>query len=249
MSLLVRFHRSVTLHPVPRLLTLLCLALGLSLFATAPAQAACPASFPVTVPASDTARLIEVIGCANATAGNDVINLTNSTYTLTAVHSSITGLPPIVTTATGGTLTINGNGATIARSSAGGTPAFRIMLINSSANVTLNQMTLTNGSSGASGGAILTSSGRRLRAGGRLDHRQQREQCRGHLQRRRHCHPAREPDRQQYVIELRGRHRQRGRDAARDQQYHQRQHRQRHGEQQRRRRNRQLWQRARDVVL
>ncbi len=87
--------------------------------------AACPASFPVTVPAGDTARLIEVITCANGTLANDVINLTSgSTYTLTVVNTNSTGLPPIVTAATAGTLTINGNGATIARSSAGGTPNF-----------------------------------------------------------------------------------------------------------------------------
>ncbi|MBK8022885.1 MAG: hypothetical protein IPK19_16000 [Chloroflexi bacterium] len=154
MSLLVRFRRDVTPHPVPRLLALLCLALGLSLFTGAPANAACPASFPVTVPASDTARLIEVINCANAVPTNDVINLTNSTYMLTTSYISDDGFPPIATTATGGTLVINGNGATIARSSALGTPDFRLFYINSGANLTLNRVTLTNGRSG-DGGAIL----------------------------------------------------------------------------------------------
>ncbi|MBK8022877.1 MAG: hypothetical protein IPK19_15960 [Chloroflexi bacterium] len=155
MSLLVRFHRALPLRPVRRLLALLCLTLCVSLFATAPASAACPASFPVTVPAGDTARLIEVIGCANSNGAgtNDVINLTNSTYTLTAIHSSDTGLPPIG--ASNGTLTINGNGATIARSSAGGTPDFRLFFIGSGANLTLNQVTLSNGRmTGGSGGAI-----------------------------------------------------------------------------------------------
>jgi len=62
--------------------------------------AACPV-FPTTVPAADSARLIEVIGCANATAANDVINLTNSTYTLTtSMPSTTTGVPTILTTAT-----------------------------------------------------------------------------------------------------------------------------------------------------
>ncbi|MCK6578929.1 MAG: hypothetical protein L6Q98_12565 [Anaerolineae bacterium] len=129
---------------------------------TAPASvsAACPASFPVTVPAGDTARLIEVIGCANTNGAgtNDVINLTNSTYTLSAVHSSSAGLPTILSG--GGALTINGNGATIARSSAGGTPQFRLFF-NSGANLTLNQVRLTNGAvtSVGGGGAIYNAGG------------------------------------------------------------------------------------------
>lgn len=89
------------LRPLFAVVTALIVVISLAVWPT-PAHAVCPASFPVTVPASDTARLIEVIGCANATLANDVINLTASTYTLTAVNASDTGLPPIVTTATGG---------------------------------------------------------------------------------------------------------------------------------------------------
>ncbi|MBK8022879.1 MAG: hypothetical protein IPK19_15970 [Chloroflexi bacterium] len=161
MSLLSRYRRIVPRRPfssirrLPPLAALL-LVLSLSLFTGTPAEAACPASFPVTVPAGDIARLIEVIDCANATASNDVINLTNSTYTLTAVHSGGAGLPPIVTSATAGTLTINGNASVIQRSSAGGTPTFRLFTVNSGGNLTLNNMTLSNGSvPTAEGGAIL----------------------------------------------------------------------------------------------
>ncbi len=114
--------------------------------------AACP-TFPTIVPAGDTARLIEVIGCANATVANDVINLTSSTYTLTTVNASETGLPPIVTTVTGGTLTINGNGATITRSAAGGTPSFRFFHVDAGGNLTLNKLVLSNGSA-SYGGAV-----------------------------------------------------------------------------------------------
>ncbi len=113
----------------------------------------CP-TFPVTVPASDSGGLISAIACANATPTNDVINLTNSTYTLTtSMPSTTTGVPTILTTATAGTLTINGNGATITRSAAGGTPNFRLFMVNNFGNLTLATMRLTNGLSGY-GGAI-----------------------------------------------------------------------------------------------
>ena len=115
--------------------------------------AACPV-FPTTVPAADSTRLIEVINCANATVANDVINLTNSTYTLTTVNASDTGLPPIASTALAGTLTINGNGATITRSTPGGTFSFRLFSVNTGATLTLNKVRLTNGSTFAIGGAI-----------------------------------------------------------------------------------------------
>jgi len=120
--------------------------------------AACPV-FPTTVPAADSARLIEVIGCANATVANDVINLTNSTYTLTTVNASDTGLPPIASTATGGTLRINGNGATITRSTAGGTPNFRLFRVTNLATLTLNKVRLTNGSAPDSAGGAIANEG------------------------------------------------------------------------------------------
>src|SRR5450432_4510511 len=75
-----------------------------------------------------TAALIVAITNANASAADDTISLSpGCTYTLTSVNDTTngaSGLPAIVSTATGGKLTIEGNGATIARSSAGGTPAF-----------------------------------------------------------------------------------------------------------------------------
>ncbi|MFN8562296.1 MAG: hypothetical protein U0703_11905 [Anaerolineae bacterium] len=89
----------------------------------------CP-TFPYTVPAANTTALITAVTCANNNATNDTINLNNSTYTLTTADNATdggNGLPVIVDAATAGTLTINGNGATIARSSAGGTAEFRIL--------------------------------------------------------------------------------------------------------------------------
>ncbi len=115
----------------------------------------CP-SFPHTVAAGDTADLIFSIACANSTPDDDVIELTNSTYTLTAVNNNDAvggnGLPTIVNA---GTLTIHGNGAIIQRSTAGGTPEFRLFYISANANLTLTQMRLVWGSvTTHSGGAI-----------------------------------------------------------------------------------------------
>jgi uncharacterized repeat protein (TIGR01451 family) len=115
---------------------------------------ACPA-FPYTVPAGSVTDLITAIICANASPTDDVINLTNSTYTLNAVDNPTdggSGLPVILPTAISGGLTINGNGATITRDSAA--PPFRILNVNSSANLTLNGLTLSGGSS-ANGSALL----------------------------------------------------------------------------------------------
>ena len=110
----------------------------------------CPA-FPVTVPASASGLLTFAITCANSNGAgtNDVINLTNSTYTLTAVNNSdggfANGLPAILDAATAGTLTINGNGATITRD--GSALDFRLFYVNSGADLTLDNLTLRNGRS------------------------------------------------------------------------------------------------------
>ena len=122
----------------------------------------CPA-FPYTVPASASGTLQFAIACANNNGAgtNDVINLTNSTYTLTAVDNSDggqggNGLPVIVSAATAGKLTINGNGATLTRD--GAAPQFRFFYLNSGADLTLDSLTLTNGSD-SRGGAIFFYSG------------------------------------------------------------------------------------------
>jgi hypothetical protein len=124
-------------------------------------EATCP-GFPYNVPAGDVATLINAINCANSASTNDVINLTNSTYTLTAVNNTgiafggDNGLPAIASAASSGTLTINGNGATIRRSPAGGTPQFRLFELIPGANLTLDRLTLTGGLVSSSyGGGIL----------------------------------------------------------------------------------------------
>jgi hypothetical protein len=121
----------------------------------------------------DVAGLIAAIQTANTNGGSsNVINLApKGTYVLTAVADSspdsgasgAAGLPYVRNT-----LTINGNGATIARSTASGTPDFVILEVsanlpdgqqecqgdgpgprcNLSANLTLNGVTLTGGVGG-----------------------------------------------------------------------------------------------------
>lgn len=101
----------------------------------------------------DVQGLIDAINAANQTGTSDpersiaapaVINLAaNGHYTLTAVDNTDlggNGLPVIT-----GTVIINGKGATIARSSAVGTPEFRILRARSGSTLTLRDLTLTNG--------------------------------------------------------------------------------------------------------
>src|SRR5436190_8466298 len=96
----------------------------------------------------DVPGLIAAINSANANPGSHTINLAaGGTYTLTAVaeddgYAGGAGLPY-----TRRPLTINGNGATIQRSSAAGTPDFRIIYVFLS-DLTLNRVTIRGGRGG-----------------------------------------------------------------------------------------------------
>ncbi|WP_373533727.1 DUF4347 domain-containing protein, partial [Microcoleus sp.] len=110
-----------------------------------------------------TGGLLWAINQANSTLANDTINLASgSTYTLTALNNTTggsNGLPVILATSTGGTLSIIGNAATITRS--GAAPSFRIFNVNSSANLSLDNLTVSNGltsAGGSAGGLYLNSS-------------------------------------------------------------------------------------------
>jgi hypothetical protein len=103
--------------------------------------------------------LIADINAANKAGGTNTITLTAPTsnpYMLIAVDNCSdgpTGLPVI----TGGnkpdTLTIVGNGDTIERSTASGTPDFRLFDVASGASLTLQNLTLQNGEAFGSGAA------------------------------------------------------------------------------------------------
>src|SRR5439155_11775330 len=108
----------------------------------------------------DVAGLISAINTANSNNQDDTINLaSNGDYVLTAPDNGSNGLP-VIGIDNAHNLTINGNGATIRRSSAVGTPEFRIfqMAIHFGNSVTISNLTISNGylSSGP-GGAIALS--------------------------------------------------------------------------------------------
>src|SRR5262245_3572454 len=100
-----------------------------------------PATFNVA--AGDVAGLYAALNTANANGQEDTVNLAPGTpYTLTAPGNFVdTGLTLL---ADGGKLlTINGNGATIARAAAYGTPAFRLIEVTSGSAITLSGLTLS----------------------------------------------------------------------------------------------------------
>ena len=84
------------------------------------------------------------IGLCKAGNGKDTIVLTaGSTHTLTTVNNTSfgpTGLPVVTST-----ITIAGNGSTIARSQVTGTPEFRPLMVGSTGALTLRGLTLTGG--------------------------------------------------------------------------------------------------------
>lgn len=88
--------------------------------------------------------LREAINEANRHTGLQTINLaTSAVYTFSVVDNSTNGANglPIVT----GQIVINGNGAVVERSSAGGTPQFRLFYIPAGGKLTLNDITVRNG--------------------------------------------------------------------------------------------------------
>jgi len=117
--------------------------------------------------ATTVAALIADINAANAAQGQSTINLMpGGLYTLTteATLNSGTGLPAIMS---GVDLTIAGNGATIQRSTAGGTPDFRIFVNGSGATLRLNALAVRNGSVvGAAGASGTVGTGSPAAAGG-----------------------------------------------------------------------------------
>ncbi len=101
------------------------------------------------IPNGDVAALKNAIAAANSNGQADVINLaTGGLYTLTTVDNSTNGpngLPVILNDVAGLDLTINGNGATIQRSTATPTPSFRILQISGGATVNCNGLIIRDG--------------------------------------------------------------------------------------------------------
>jgi hypothetical protein len=115
---------------------------------------------PSNFTAASVADLIADINAANKHGGSNTITLAaNTTFTLTGVNNmgdGATGLPAIKN---GDNLTILGNADTIERSTAAGTPAFRLFDVARGGLLTLANLTLQNGlasgaGTAADGGAI-----------------------------------------------------------------------------------------------
>jgi hypothetical protein len=107
---------------------------------------------PSNFTAATASDLIADINAANQGGGSNTIALVaGKSFTLTAVNNTTdggTGLPVI---AANDNLTIVGNGDTIARSTASGTPAFRLIDVASGATLTLQNLTLQGGLAFGSG--------------------------------------------------------------------------------------------------
>src|SRR5262245_3428042 len=102
---------------------------------------------PATFAAATVPELIAGITAANQSPEADTITLVpGKVFTLTEVNNTdqgATGLPVIA--AAGGGLTIVGNGDVIERSTAKGTPAFRLLNVAAGASLTLQNLTLQGG--------------------------------------------------------------------------------------------------------
>jgi len=117
---------------------------------------------PSTFNAATVSDLIADIKASNTAGGANTINLTaatNAPYILAAVDNTTDGATGLPVIAAKDKLIIVGNGDTVARSTATGTPAFRLFDVASRASLTLQNLTLQAGlafGSGVSaeGGAI-----------------------------------------------------------------------------------------------
>lgn len=116
-------------------------------------------TFDPNIAADGQCSLIEAIVNANndaathadcaAGSGPDVIELAPGTYTLTQVYYvdfGANGLPAVTSV-----ITINGHGATLTRSALPATPEFRFTQVPAGGNLTLNNLTLSNGQATTAG--------------------------------------------------------------------------------------------------
>jgi predicted outer membrane repeat protein len=130
-----------------------------------PTNTPTPTTTPTPVPTNtpivvncDVTELINDINTANGPGGADFLNLAaDCTYTLTTTNNPTdgpNGLPSITSE-----IAISGKGATIERSSEGGTPQFRIFHVASGGALTLSDMTVANGDAGSYHGGGIFSKG------------------------------------------------------------------------------------------
>ena len=123
-------------------LALIALLIAMLVLAVRPARVARATTF--NIPDGDVGGLIAAIETANGNGEADIINLAaGGTYTLTVTDNNTdgaNGLPSIASD-----ITISGSGATIQRSTAGGTSDFRIFHVGSAGTLSLNDLTIMGG--------------------------------------------------------------------------------------------------------
>src|SRR5437868_1440286 len=112
------------------------------------------------IPNGDVNALKNAIIACNNNNENDVITLTpGSSYTLTTVDNTGGDGPnglPVIGADNGHSVAISGNGATLQRSSAGGTAAFRLIEV-SGGSLSVSTLTFANGTAGVNGGGAVYS--------------------------------------------------------------------------------------------
>jgi hypothetical protein len=115
--------------------------------------------------AANVTDLINDINYANAHPGSYTIALVaGNTYTLTAADNATDGGNGLPVIAASDNLTIQGNGDTIARNTAAGTPTFRLFDVAPGASLTLANVTVEGGTA-QRGGGIYSSGSLTLEAG------------------------------------------------------------------------------------
>jgi hypothetical protein len=103
-------------------------------------------NLPSSYTAATVADLIADINAANAAGGANTITLVaNTTFVLSAVDNTTDGATGLPVIAANDSLTFAGNGDTLARSTAAGTPDFRLLDVASGGSLTLNNLTLQGG--------------------------------------------------------------------------------------------------------
>jgi hypothetical protein len=113
--------------------------------------------------ASSVPELIADIRAAHKAGGSNTITLQAGTaFTLTAVNNTTDGATGLPVIKAKDQLTIVGNGDTIARSTAAGTPPFRLFDVASGASLTLENLTVQGGLAMGSG---VAAEGRHLQPG------------------------------------------------------------------------------------
>ncbi|WP_405020834.1 hypothetical protein OHV05_32125 [Kitasatospora sp. NBC_00070] len=105
--------------------------------------------------ACNESALVAAVTTANLAGGGNIVLSTGCTYTITTSHGSDADGPdalPVITTA----VTLTGDNNTITRSTAPGTPAFRIVKVAAGGGLTVKgNVTLSHGSAATDGGGIL----------------------------------------------------------------------------------------------